>query len=113
MPFHFYGRKHKRVWSQTITRYFFLCSEKIVVGHEKKLVADIGTRFKITKREAQQYYKRGYIKRDTFMWDEAMNKRQRHHYNLTQGSIHKDVESRYLDQSEVMPEEVAPKKKKK
>jgi len=117
MPFEYYGRDHDTVWTQEITRYYFITEEEVRVQREhttdQVTVVAVGTRLKVSKREAHTYFTKGYVEYRARSWNAATRRYEYMPFYLTKGEMHKDVETRVLKQYPVRPEDVAPPKRKK
>jgi len=116
MPFEYYGREHDTVWEQEIVRYHFTVGEEVTVQNQFNQTVTalpIGTHLKINKREAHKYFTQGYIEWSVMSYREDSGRWERRHFQLRNGNVSKDIETRVLKQYEVQPHEVAPPKRKK
>jgi hypothetical protein len=118
MPYTWHGRDTGGVvWEGDITRYYYVSGEEILADMQyedgQRPILRVGTRLKITKREAHQFFKRGYYEWSTMVYDKANKRWDRKYFPLSKGHIGKDIETRVLKEFNVQPEDVAPPKRKK
>jgi len=117
MAFQWHGRNQSDgiVWEQEIRRYYFR-SEQIVTTNTNHGICtnvDVGSRMKITKSEANKFFKKGYFERSFSSWNNEIGKWVRILVPMTNGTIQVDVEKRELREYECLPEDVEPPKRKK
>jgi hypothetical protein len=104
------------VWESEITRYYYVSGEEILADSEfvsQRAILKVGTRLKITKREAHLFFRKGCYEWSAMVFNKATGKWNRELFPLTKGYIGKDIETRVLKEYRVQPEDVAPAKRKK
>lgn len=115
MALTWHGREHETVWEQEIVRYWFIATQEVKErGQFRDIVRiGIGGRIKINKREAKQVSKNGYFLYNSHIWNPATGEYEWGYVPLY-GTLQKEVETRYLKQVQIAPDEfVSPSRKKK
>jgi hypothetical protein len=116
MSFSWHGREQQTVWEQEIVRYHFTVKEEVTVQNQFNQTVTalpIGTHLKISKREAHKYFTQGYIEWSAMSYREDSGRWERRYFQIRNGIVSKDIETRVLKQYEVQPHEVAPPKRSK
>lgn len=117
MAFSWYGRGNPdgKVWEREICRYQFTSNETIHGAGRYGPTTHVhaGRPFKITKREAHQFFSKGYIEIHASHWNTVQDRYDPVKIRLSNGKVTLDIERSILTEHEVTPESVAPKRKGK
>lgn len=117
MAFSWYGRGNAdgKVWEREIHRYQFTSNETVNgLGRFGEIThIEAGRPFKISKREAHQFFNKGYVEVRASHWNSVQDRWEPIKIRLSNGKVTLDIEKSVLTEHEVTPESVAPKRKGK